>query len=344
MYVYTEGHSRIAGTGVFLPEERVTTRELMQEFDSKSRFGVSYDWLERVTGIKEKRIARAGLMPSDMAAAAGREAMENARLAPSDIDVLVYTGVTRDFLEPATAHLVQAKLKTLNAIVFDVTNACHGFMNGVHIVDALIATGQVRNGLVVTGEQGHLFAQRCIEALKQTDSREEFNSWVTGLTVGDAGAAMVLQRKRTPEGGFVGFMLQSQGQHAALCTAGDPLLKGPWFADMPTIVERTAELMAKMFQECMYGRLQWQIRELSKYLFHQVGKRAFQIYSQLTGVPTDIMPRTVDTLGNVITASIPLGIHVCLMNRELAPGNKIYISSTGSGISLSQAGVIWDEH
>lgn len=343
MYVYTEGHSRIAGTGIFLPEQRVTTRELMQEFDSKARFGVSYDWLERVTGIREKRITADGVLPSDMASAAGREAIERAGITSREVDAIIYTGVTRDYLEPATAHLVQAKLGATNAIVFDVTNACHGFMNGVHVLDALIATGQIRNGLVVTGEQGHLFARRSIDALQKTDDREAFDSWVTGLTVGDAGAAMLLQNKKAPEGGFVGFMLQSQGQHASLCTAGDPLLKGPWFADMPTIVERTAELMAKMFQECMYGQLQWQIKELSKYLFHQVGKRAFQIYSQLTGVPTAIMPRTVDTLGNLITASIPLGIHLCQLNRELAPGNKIYISSTGSGISLSQAGLVWDE-
>lgn len=342
MYSYTKGHSRVIGTGVYLPEERVTTRDLLREIDSKGRFGVSEDWLERVTGIKEKRVTPAGVMPSDMAVSAATEAMERAHIAAKRLDAIIYAGVTRDYLEPATGHIVQAKLGASNAIVFDVTNACHGFMNGVHILDALIATGQVRCGMVVTGEQGSLFANRAMQALKETTDRKQFTSWVTGLTVGDAGAAAIMGPKTAPDSGIIGFMLQSQGQYAGLCTAGDPLTNGRWFANMPEIVEETAKLMAKMFKECMYGRLKWQIGELTRYLIHQVGNRAFQIYSQLTGVPTAIMPKTIDVLGNLITASIPVSIHNCVLNREIREGDKIYVSGTGSGISLSQAGMIWD--
>jgi acyl-CoA:acyl-CoA alkyltransferase len=283
-----------------------------------------------------------GVLPSDMAVTAAKEAMERAKITPREIDAIIYTGLTRDYLEPATAHIVQAKLGATNALVFDISNACHGFMNGIHVMDALIATGQISHGLVVTGEQGNLIASRSIEALRKTTEREQFTSWVTGLTVGDAGGALIVGPKSAPNSGFMGFILQSQGQHAHLCTAGDPLIKGTWFADMPAIVDETAKLMAKMFHECMYGRLKWQIRELSKYLIHQVGVRAFQIYSQLTGVPTTIMPKTIDVLGNLITASIPVGIHYCLLNQEIRAGDKIYVSSTGSGISLSQAGLIWD--
>src|SRR5258705_13841984 len=109
MYVYTEGHSRIAGTGIYLPEERITSRDLMREIQSQERFGVSYEWLERVTGIREKRVTPQGILPSDMAVAAAREAMERAKITAREIDTIIYTGLTRDYLEPATAHLVQAK-------------------------------------------------------------------------------------------------------------------------------------------------------------------------------------------------------------------------------------------
>jgi 3-oxoacyl-[acyl-carrier-protein] synthase III len=109
---------------------------------------------------------------------------------------------------------------------------------------------------------------------------------------------------------------------------------------MPAIIEETANLMAQMFKECMYSRLKWRIEELAKYLIHQVGSRTFQIYNKLTGVPITLMPKTVDVLGNLVTASIPLGLYYSV--RELKLGDKIYISSTGSGISLSQAGLVWD--
>lgn len=342
MYVYTEGHSRIAGTGIYLPEQRVTTRDLMREIDSKTRFGVAEDWLERVTGIREKRVTSSGVLPSDMAVAAAEEAMEQAKITPREIDAIIYTGLTRDYLEPATAHVVQAKLRATNATVFDISNACHGFMNGVHVIDALIATGQVRHGLVVTGEQGSLLTNRAINILKSTDQHSKLASLAAGLTLGDAGAAMLLRRKESRDTGLIGLMLRSQGQHASLCTVGTPSSEDSGFTDMPAIVEKTAKLMAEMFQECMYSRLKWRVEELAKYLIHQVGSRTFDIYNRLTGVPITLMPKTVDVLGNLVTASIPLGIHYCARNGELRVGDKIYISSTGSGISLSQAGLVWD--
>jgi acyl-CoA:acyl-CoA alkyltransferase len=342
MYTYTKGYSRIAGTGIYLPDQRVTTRDLMREIDSKARFGISEDWLERVTGIREKRVTPAGVLPSDMAVTAAKEAMENARILARKVDAIIYTGFTRDYVEPATAHIVQSKLGATNATVFDVSNACHGFMNGIHVMDALIATGQVRQGLVVTGEQGSALTNRAIKDLKTTSDRIRFQSVAAALTVGDAGAAIVMGRKKTRDSGLVGLMLRSQGQHASLCTVSESEVDGSMSADMPAIIEETSKLMAEMFRECMYGRLKWKIPDLAKYLVHQVGNRAFQIYSRLTGVPTSLMLRTVDVLGNLITASIPLGIHYCFKNRELKTGDKIYVSSTGSGISLSQAGLVWD--
>lgn len=342
MYVYTQGHSRISGTGAYLPDERITTEDIMREINSHERFGISYSWLERVTGIREKRIASPDLVPSDMAVRSAREAMDRAKLTAHEIDVIIYAGLTRDYLEPATAHVVQAKLGATNATVFDVSNACHGFMNGIHVMDALIATGQVRRGLVVTGEQGSALTRRAIQILKGAVEHDQFKSVAAALTVGDAGAATVLEPKQTPDGGLVAFMLQSQGQHAGLCTVTDPLDESMIHTDMPAIVDETAQLMSKMFREFMYERLRWQIKELAKYLVHQVGSSTFRIYSQVTGVPTALMPRTVDFLGNLITASIPLNIHRCASNRELRAGDKIYVSSTGSGISLSQAGLIWD--
>jgi acyl-CoA:acyl-CoA alkyltransferase len=342
MYVYTEGHSRIKSTGIYLPEERVTTQSLMRAIESEDRFGVSEDWLQRVTGIKEKRVTPPNVLPSDMAVIAAKEAMDRAGVTPRDIDAIIYAGLTRDYLEPATAHIVQAKLSAERAMVFDISNACHGFMNGIHVMDALVATGQVRNGLVVTGEQGSLFTRQAIDALKKSTEREELTALAANLTVGDAGAAMIIGPKSVPEHGFKGFMLQSQGQHAGLCTIGGPLAQGPAITDMPGIIAEGAKLFPKMFREFLYGRLKWRIEDLVKCLIHQVGTGAIFKIHRLAGVPASIMPKTVDVLGNLITANIPLAIHYCSLNREVRSGDKICLSGSGSGISLSQAGLIWD--
>src|SRR3989338_8225941 len=111
MYMYTQGPSRVASSGIYLPDQKITSRELMQEIDSVNRFDISYDWLERVTGVHEKRVTPEGILPSDMAVIAAREAMERIDIGPKEIDAIVYTGASRDYLiEPATAHVVQAKL------------------------------------------------------------------------------------------------------------------------------------------------------------------------------------------------------------------------------------------
>ena len=136
-----------------------------------------------------------GVLPSDMAVTAACEAMERGGIRPEEIDAIIYAGLTRDYLEPATAHLVQTKLGATNATVFDVTNACHGFMNGIHLMDALIATGQVRRGLVVTGEQGSLFTRKAIAELMTTTDRARLTTLAAGFTLGDAGAAMIMGPK-----------------------------------------------------------------------------------------------------------------------------------------------------
>ncbi len=340
--MYTVGHSRLFGTGVYIPEERVACREIMQQIDSENRFGVKADWLERVTGIIEKRVTPTGILPSDMAVIAAKEAMDHAEVKASDIDAIVYTGLTRDYAEPATAHLVQAKLDASNATVFDISNACHGFMNGIHLMDALIATGQVRRGLVVTGEQGKLFTEKAIACLQNSDDKKKLVMLAAGLTLGDAGAALLMGPKLGPETGFMGFMLHSQGQHARFCTSGGPLSEGPLVTDMPAIVSQSLDLISEMFYEFLYTRLKWTIEELKVYIIHQVGGTSFNLHRARTGVPVEIMPKTVSVMGNLITATIPVNLHNAITASQIRPGQKAYLSGAGSGISLSQAGLIWD--
>lgn len=343
MYMYTQGHSRVISSGTYVPEDRITTAELMEQIDSLNRFGIAHDWLEKVTGIHEKRVTPDGVMPSDMAACAAKDAMDRAGVLPNQIDAIIYCGATRDYsVEPATAHMVQSKIRAMNATAFDVTNACHGFMNGIHIMDALIATGQARRGLVVTGEQGKLFTQKAVAALNATEERNDLIRLAAGMTLGDAGAALVMGPKLGPDTGFMGFMLQSQGQYAGFCTAGGLLQDGPVITDMPAIVGQSAKLVTAMFGDLMHKRLKWKVEDLSRYMIHQVGAKVFKLHSQLMGIPVEIMPKTVATMGNLITANIPLTIHNCAVNQELRRGDKVYLSGAGSGISISQAGLVWD--
>ena len=343
MYVYTQGHSRLISVGTFIPENRVTSRHLLEEADTENRFGISYDWLERTTGIKERRVTPDDMLPSDMASHAAREALEVAELRAEDIDVLIYAGMDRDYLvEPATAHVVQDKLCAYNAIAFDVSSACHGFMNGIHLLDALIATGQARRGLIVSGEQGSRHARTTIEALRKSNDRETFTKLAGGLTLGDAGAAMIVGPKVEPETGFMGFIFQSQGQHSRLCTCGrrgeDPLLLE---IDMPAIVDEAIILWGKMYDVFM-ERIGWKPEEIAKFLHHQVGQKVFKRHAGYARISLDIMPNTVSAMGNLITANIPVCLHEMNKNQEVKNGEKVFIAAGGSGLSISQTALVWN--
>lgn len=343
MYMYTKGHSRILSTGVYLPEQRLSSAEVMEQAGSKQRFGLSPNWLEKVTGVRERRVTPAGILPSDMAVMAAREAMEEAGIVAGELDVIIYAGVIRDhMLEPGTAHVVQRKLGADNAVVFDVNNACLGFMSAIHLLDSLIATGQVHRGLIVTGEQGYQYTLKAYDRLRQTDDREEFSRLAAGLTLGDAGAAFIMGPKQDPDTGFMGFIAHSEGRHSELCYCGDARQETPLYTDMAGITREAARMVGLIFHDLMDNRLRWSASQVSKFVTHQAGKSNFRILSKVTDIPVEGIPETVTTLGNIITASVPVILHRLRRSGDVAAGQRLLLSGSGGGISAAQGAMIWD--
>jgi 3-oxoacyl-[acyl-carrier-protein] synthase-3 len=340
--MFSIGHSRILGIGIYLPENRVTSAELMDEIKTKERFGISSSWLERATGIRERRIAPAGMMPSDIATQAANDAIERSGISPSRIDAVIYAGMNRDYLEPATAHIVQDAVGAKRALCFDITNACHGFMNAIHVVDSFIASGQARVGLIVTGEENWRVGRSALEVLKQCNDRAEFNRLVGGLTVGDAGAAMIVGPKTDPQGGFAGLMLESQGRFNQLCVFSERKDRPCGHMDMVSIVKEHIQLHADMYPQFMH-RLRWHPGEIKKFVHHQVGRKVFALHSKYSGVPQERMTDTVSSLGNITSATIPVNLRLLAEQHDVSEGEKIFIAGAGSGLSVSQGGLVWQE-
>lgn len=338
--MYTPGHSRILSTGSYTPPNVVTSQELMRTIDSKNRFDVDYDWLERITGIKTRHACDEGVLPSDIAVHAGREALEHARCAPEKIDAIIYAGMTRDKVEPSTAHIVQHKLQAKNAVVMDITNACLGFMSAIHVMDSLIATGQVRRGLIVTGEQGFHHTKINIKQLLKTHDREKFNRLMAGLTLGDAGGAMLLGPKTGPDSGIMEIGVASAGEHFELCTIETEM--SPIFTDMPSLFSEAARLAYDLYLGMMNQRLKWSPKDIDQYIPHQVGMKGIRMHARAAGIDISRIPNTVSTMGNIISATIPYALSKLHEETKITYGQKVYFSGLGSGISVAQAGIIWD--
>lgn len=338
--MFLTGHSRILSVGTEHPAERVASRELMQEARVKENFGIADSYLERLTGILERRRAADGVDPSDLAVAAARRALERADIGARELQFIVYTGVTRDHcIEPSTAHNVQRKLGATNAHAFDVSNACLGFMNGILSLDSFLGSG-ARYGLVVTGEKGSMFARSAIRELRKGGGEEQFSRLLAGLTLGDVGAAFVLGRKQHPDHGFFGFEFASEGEHANLCWCGDEERVGAVYTDMPGLLREATDLGATVYNS-LIDSLQWSNTELRWYIPHQIGKVSFRIHTRVTGVPASKMPNSYQHFGNLITGNIPVCLESIEAGDGLSEGDKVWMAGAGSGVCAGHAGLVW---
>lgn len=338
--MFSPGHSRILGVGTYAPACRISSREIMEQLDTENRFDIKHDWLERITGIKERRVSAHNELPSDLAAAAARDALEDAGLIPKDIDAIIYAGVVRDYkIEPSTAHIVQHKLGATNSFAFDVSNACLGIMSAVHVMDSLIATGQVRRGLIVTGEQGYRNTTNVFRALAHSHDRDLFIKLAAGLTVGDAGAAMVLAPKLDPDTGILGIVVKSEAEYWELCTCGKVDDDSHLETDMAQIVSVTVPLIGRAHRELL-ERTGWSNDDISLYCTHQVGIPPLRNHLREIGIGMEKVPTTVTTMGNIISATVPFALKLANTQRLLTDGKKIMLAGSGSGISVCQATMV----
>src|SRR4026207_1374794 len=136
----------ILGTGHSYPEGILTNADLAKIVET------SDDWITTRTGIKQRRKAAPGEYTSLFAVRAARQAIERARLDPSDTDLVICATVTPDQILPSTGCIIQAELGAHNAAAMDVVAACSGFLYGVSLADSMIRTGQVRHAVVVGAE------------------------------------------------------------------------------------------------------------------------------------------------------------------------------------------------
>ena len=179
-----------------LPERVVTSAELERELAPiYERFGLHEGRLEMMTGIRERRFWNEGTLPSDASTRVGQKALEGANVAPEDIECLIHTSVSRDFLEPATASVVHHNLKlSPKALVYDISNACLGFLNGMISLANMIELGQVKRGLIVAGESSRNLVRTTIRQLLGTPrlNRQQFKAAFASLTIGSGAVAVVM--------------------------------------------------------------------------------------------------------------------------------------------------------
>ena len=185
----------IESLAVALPAEVWTSAEIESRLSPLyERLRLPAGRLELMTGIRERRMWPAGTRPSDASAAAGRAVLARSGLGAKDVELFIHAAVSRDMLEPATASFAHRKIGLpATAQIFDVSNACLGFLNALTLAAGLIESGQIRCALVASGENGRPLVEETLRTLNNGQlSRNDIKPYFANLTIGSGAVAAIV--------------------------------------------------------------------------------------------------------------------------------------------------------
>jgi len=314
-------YSRIAGTGSYLPQRRLSNADLVAELAAKG-IESSDDWIVERTGIRARHFAAPDQMASDLALQASQQALAAAGLTADDLDLIVVATSTPDMVFPSTACILQNKLGTSGSAAFDIQAVCSGFIYATTVANAMIQSGAVRRALVVGAE---IFSRIL-----------DFNDRTTCVLFGDGAGAVVLEASEEP--GILATDFHADGKHVGiLCVpghvsggqiTGDPLLKMDGQAVFKLavgVLEDTARtVLAKAGKT--EADLDWLIP-------HQANIRIMQSTAKKLKLPLDKVVVTVDQHGNTSAASIPLALDQAVRAGQIQRGQHLLLEGVGGGFT-----------
>ena len=312
------------------------------------RLRISPGQLQAITGIRERRFWDPGYRMSTGAIAAGQKALGKASVDRSRIGMLVYGGVCRDNLEPATACAVAHGLGLgPEAQVYDVSNACLGILTGMLQVANAIELGHIRAGMVVACESSRQIITSTIDRMLAEPDMDLFRKTIATLTGGSGAAAVVLTAASPGAGGhpLLGGVVRNATEHHGLCRWGpDTGIPASGLLIMETdsvgVLQNGVRLGVETYA-ALRRELDWQADKPDKIICHQVGATHQQTILDAIGISPDKDFSTFRYLGNMGTVALPLTAAVADEREFLQPGDLVGFFGIGSGLNCLMLGIAW---
>jgi acyl-CoA:acyl-CoA alkyltransferase len=323
------------------PPVEVTSAEIEARLaPAYERLSLPAGRLELMTGIKARHFWEKPVEASFASAEAGRKVLAKTRIPREKLGLLLHCAVCRDRMEPATASYVHSLLGLSGGTqIFDVSNACLGFMNGMILAAGLIESGQIESALIVTGEDGLPLLERTIERfLEPSQTRKSVKSLFANLTIGAGAAAAVLCDARlAPE---------APRLSAAVCrtdTGANKLCQGgaaDGGIEMATDSEALLEAgitLAKTAWDEFLPETGWKRGDITGVVCHQVGRAHQRRLLESLGLSEELDHPTYPFMGNTGSAALPSALAAALDAGFLAQGGRTALLGIGSGLSSIMA-------
>jgi 3-oxoacyl-[acyl-carrier-protein] synthase-3 len=342
-------HTCIESLAVALPDDILTTTQVEETLRPLyERLKLPFGRLELMTGIRERRVWPAGTRPSDASAAAGKAALAKSGLRAEQVELFIHSAVCRDMLEPATASFAHRKIGLPStAQIFDVSNACLGFLNALTVAAGLIESGQIKCALIVSGENGGPLVQQTLKTLLEAPlDRNGIKPFFANLTIGSgAVGAVVCHESLLPTGArphrLLGGIARAATMHSELCQ-GDT--HGAEALAMQTDSEAllTAGLaLARETWDAFTAETGYNATTADRFICHQVGSTHRRKLYEALGLDLAKDFSTFETLGNTGSVALPATLAKAVEAGAVVPGTKVALLGIGSGLNCLMLALEW---
>lgn len=320
-----------------LPSRVTTSADIESRLSGAlSRLKLPTGLLQRVAGVLERRNWSAEENSDDAAESAGRRALAEAGVSPSQVGLLVNTSVTRKHLEPSVAVRLHHGLGLpSSAINFDITNACLGFVSGMNLAANMIESGQIDYAVVINGEDADDIQVNTIDRLLRSESdRDGFMSEFASLTLGSGAAAAVIGRADQHPAGhrILGGVTRAATQFHGLCVGSVDGM----FTDAKALLKGGLDLVVSAWKE---AAAEWNWSSMDRYITHQVSSVHTNAIIKAARLDRSRVPTTFPRFGNVGPASIP--ITLVEEQDNLAKGDRVLLMGVGSGLNTAMMELAW---
>ena len=329
-----------------LPDEVWTSADIEARLaPAYQRLGLPEGRLELMTGIKERRFWPVGTRPSDASARAGEAVLAKTVFGRDEIDLLIHSAVCRDRLEPATAAYVHGLLNLNGRTqIFDISNACLGFLNAMVIAGGMIESGQVERVLIVSGEDGRPLVENTLQQLLNPElTRKTIKPFFANLTIGSGAVGALLCHKKLTSKAcplLSAAAVETDSSANKLCqgdSAGDALEMLTDSEELLVAGIQVAKLAWKRFT----GVTGWTAETPECIVTHQVGKAHSRELFKALGLDLKKDYTTFEMLGNVGSVSCPITLARAIEAGEFKVGQKAALLGIGSGLSSLMMAVEW---
>ena len=323
----------IIGTGSYLPDK------IMTNFDIEKFLDTSDEWIFTRTGIKTRRIADENHGTSDLCKVACERAMEMADVKSDDIDLIILATITPDTHCPAGSNWLEAKLKCDNAVSFDITAACSGFIFALHVADKMIRSGANKKVLVVAGE--------IMSRVANWKERESCILWGDGagaaVITETADGAEIMSTHIHTDGANGDTLLMPGGGSKTTPISHESVDKGLHFLKMIE-ANKSFKIAVSRFAEACEEAVAangYVIDDVDVIIPHQANLRILQALAKKLKVPMDKLYMTIEKYGNISSATVPIALDEAVRDGTVAKDKLVLLTAFGGGLTWGSSLIRW---